>query len=84
VLSEHHHLIETRAAISSLPDAKWWIPNAAPGSDEWKAVEAMNADQRRTRLLTLGADEQRYTDDFKLYVRSLNGARISFRNYSSY
>jgi hypothetical protein len=84
VLAEHHHLIEVRAAISSLPDTKWWIPNGAPGSDEWKSVEAMNAEQRRARLAILGRDAERYTKDFELYVRSLNGARISFRNYSSY
>jgi hypothetical protein len=83
VLAEHHHLIETRAAIACLPDARWWLTDAAIGSDEWKAVEAANADQRKTRMLTLGKDEVRYTRDFELYVSSLNGARISFRHYSS-
>jgi hypothetical protein len=84
VLSEHHHLIETRAAISCLPDAKWWLSDSEIGSEQWKAVEAMNADQRKTRLVTLGADAQRYTKDFELYVRSLHNARIGFRKYSSY
>src|SRR5262245_49315304 len=84
VLTEHHHLIETRAMISCLPYTEWWLSSAAIGSEEWKAVELMNADQRKARLVILGGDEARYARDFELYVRSLNGARIGFRGYSSY
>lgn len=67
VLSEHHHLLETRIAQSVLPMTRW--------------TDDEDAD-RKTRLeyaAKLDNDNRQFTQDFQLYLRSLNQSRITFR-----
>lgn len=67
VLSEHHHLLETRIALSLLPMARW--------------TEDEEAD-RKTRaeyMATLGANNKQFTEDFQRYLRNTVESRITFR-----
>lgn len=72
VLSEHHHLLETRIAQSVLPMTRW--------------TDDEDAD-RKTRMeyaAMLANDDQRFTRDFEIYLRSLNQSRITFRSSGLY
>lgn len=67
VLSEHHHLLETRIALSVLPMTRW--------TDDEEADRKTRADYMRT----LAADEAQFRRDFELYLRSTVESRIGFR-----
>lgn len=67
VLSEHHHLIETRIAQSVLAMTRW--------------TDDEDAD-RKTRAeyaAMLNNDEAQFRRDFEIYLRSMVESRISFR-----
>lgn len=67
VLSEHHHLIETRIAQSVLAMTRW--------TDDEEA-------DRKTRAeyaAMLNNDEAQFRRDFEIYLRSTVESRISFR-----
>jgi len=67
VLSEHHHLLETRIAQSVLPMTRW--------TDDPEA-------DRKTRMeyaAALAMDNQQFTEDFQIYLRSTVESRITFR-----
>lgn len=68
VLSEHHHLLETRIAQSVLAMTRW--------TDDEEA-------DRKTRMeyaAMLANDEQQFRRDFEIYLRSTVEARINFRS----
>ncbi len=67
VLSEHHHLIEIRAAISLLPFA------------EWDADENLNNQRRQQLAMSLKNDEGMFSGEFELYARSLHGQMMNQR-----
>lgn len=68
ILSQHHDLIEVRAARSLLPLAEWW--------DD----EARNERKRRELALSLTADEQIYNQQFLAAATLKNaGTGISWR-----
>lgn len=67
VLNEHHHLIETRAAISLLPYAKW------------VADEGANTAKRRELALALKNDEAIYLGSFNAYKLNLHGDAMNER-----
>ena len=67
VLSEHHHLLETRIALSLLPMSRW--------------TDNEDAD-RKTRaeyMTVLGANNKQFTEDFQRYLRNTVESRITFR-----
>jgi hypothetical protein len=68
VLSEHHHLIETRVALAMLPLTRW--------SDDQKA----DMELRKMLAMSLTNDEGQFRRDFELYLRSLTNSRIGFRH----
>lgn len=68
VLSEHHHLIEVRAAKAALPLARW--------SDDRKA----DVEQQKSLAMGLMAEEAQYLVDFQRYLRNLSQPRITFRD----
>lgn len=70
VLSEHHHLIELRAARSLLPDCAWY--------DD----DRRDAEKRKERLIIFNQDEQLYAPVFESYVSSMTQGRIIFRRGS--
>ncbi len=67
VLTDHHHLIEVRTAMSALPMARW--------SEDEKA----NTEKRKELALSLMNDERAFRRDFETYLRSLSQSRIGFR-----
>jgi len=67
VLSEHHHLIEIRAAISLLPFA------------EWDGNEDANNRRQQKLALSLKNDEMNFAGEFELYSRSLHGQMMNER-----
>lgn len=67
VLSEHHHLIEIRAAISLLPFA------------EWDDDENRNNQRQQKLALSLKNDEGMFAGEFELYSRSLHGQMMNQR-----
>ena len=67
VLSEHHHLIEVRTALSVLPGTEW--------SDD----KDDNRERRAELFNSLSRDEARFAADFEKYIQSLRQDRMSFR-----
>lgn len=73
ILSEHHHLVETRAALSLLPDCEWW-----DDEDE-------NRIRRKELFALRTTQEGRYAEEFERYIRSVNRQGMSFRSgYGGY
>lgn len=68
VLSEHHHLLETRIALSVLAMTRW--------SDDIAA----DRETRKEFAAQLANDNQQFTRDFEIYLRSTNESRIQFRS----
>lgn len=67
VLTEHHHLIETRAAISLLPYAKW--------VDD----ESVNSEKRQELAVALKNDENIYLGMWNAYKLNMHGAAMNSR-----
>jgi hypothetical protein len=67
VLSEHHHLIEIRAAMSLLPFA------------EWDGSEDLNMSRRKALAMSLSNDASIFSVEFELYARSLHGQMMNER-----
>jgi hypothetical protein len=67
VLTEHHHLIETRIALSLLPYA------------EWGDNPAENTQKRREIYQTLKDDESLFDEQLQEYVATITHARMSQR-----
>lgn len=67
VLSNHHHLVHTRAAMNCLPGA------------EWKNDENYNQLKRTNLAQSLAAAEQRYAREFLYAKRSLTADETSVR-----
>lgn len=84
VLSEHHHLIEVKAALSCLHMAKWWVVPADADAETQAAFAKMNAGQREQVEIALLRDEQQFAVDFDRYKRSQTGAKIGFKRPSLY
>ncbi len=67
VLSEHHHLLETRIALSVLADTRW--------TDDAEA-DRKTREEKRIDLLV---DNKQFTEDFQLYLRNTVQSRVTFR-----
>lgn len=66
-LSEHHHLIVVRAAISLLADAEWFDD---PDKNDRKASK---------KALALSSDEKMYASQFNFAILNLHGAQMGNR-----
>jgi hypothetical protein len=67
VLAEHHHLVETKIALSGLPHAAWY--------DE----EKDNRERRKELAAALAFDDAQFEADFKNYQDSTSHAQVSYR-----
>lgn len=67
LLSEHHHLIEVRAALNVLPLCAWW--------DD----ENMNRERRKELAMSLKNEEAMYAVDWSRYIGNMRVDHITDR-----
>lgn len=72
LLTEHHHALEVRAALSLLPHCKW--------SENIAADNGM----RDGLMKSLIADDARFTRSLERYIRTATQSRITFRRSGYY